>query len=113
MFDAEGDWSQAPAWSWSPDQSKEIWPWQRKWFTNVSDVKYTKDGKYLLVAASHGGVAKIRTSVPGCKRANCGSLGTSQVDASAVVVVTARVPAEPVRRSVVASMSPSASSLAR
>jgi len=65
VFDvAATDWSKdsAVVWSWGPSDSREIASSHRAWFSNLSDVKYDKTGKYVLVAASGGGVAKIRVA---------------------------------------------------
>ncbi len=49
------DWSKpnAVVWSWTPPSSG---------FSNLSDVKYSKDGKRFLVAASGGGIAVVQIS---------------------------------------------------
>jgi hypothetical protein len=49
------DWSKpnAVVWTWTPPNAN---------FSNLSDVKYSKDGKRLLVAASGGGIAVVELS---------------------------------------------------
>lgn len=51
------DWSQpnAVVWTWSP-------PSPTTTFSNLSDVKYSKDGLRFFVAASGGGIAVVRLS---------------------------------------------------
>lgn len=48
-------------WKWDPSRSG-ILPDHIRWFNAPSDAKWIRDGKYILMTASGGGVAMIRIS---------------------------------------------------
>jgi len=58
------DWGNPDSiiWSWDAAKSPDILPEQAKWFSHISEVKPVDGTSRLLVAASGGGVALVRTA---------------------------------------------------